>query len=303
MWDWLLGYLTRTLKYDGLLSFDLCRLYSLPSAEYRVCVVGCNHPKKLITREKQVASTPTYAFLLSNSFSQSPSADKCVHILPFGLITSYLRGSPTTTPNEEYERRFKWQHSHRYLGSRLPWARAWTACRQVGRLQPITDGGRFRGSLVMPLVRYWQVPPCEVGVSWSIVCIRQVSFSSSQCMRLIIFVTSSFGINLCQFDDRGGNQGQHNNLHMTKLHIAQHGYLWLHRHSVLKHVYRRSLSTLYSRINLDYMHEGQALSIGKLSLVGILLLPIFRQSFFHLPILNLKHRQKRISPSVYPWRS
>lgn len=151
-----------------------------------------------------MASASTYTYILSNSFLQFPSAYNCVHILPFGLITSYLRGSLTTILNEEYKRRFRWQRSHRYLGSRLPWARACTACRQVGRLQPITDGGRFKGSLVMPLVRYWQVPPCEDGVSWSIVCIRQVSFSSSQCMRLIIFVTSSFGINLCQFDDRRG---------------------------------------------------------------------------------------------------
>jgi hypothetical protein len=90
----------------------------------------------------------------------------------------------------------------------------------------------------------------------------------------------------------GGDQGQYNNLHMTKLHAAQHGHLGLHSRSVLKHVYRCSLSTLASRINLDYMHEDQALSSGKLSFVDTSLLPNFRQSLSHLSILNLRTSPK-----------
>lgn len=62
-------------------------------------------------------------------------------------------------------------------------------------------------------------------------------------------------------------------------------------HNIHKHEHERSLSILDSRVNprikvLEYMHEGQALSAGKLLVVGTSFLPVFGQST--LPRFTLK---------------
>lgn len=93
------------------------------------------------------------------------------------------------------------ENPYRYLGSRSPRARACSAWRHVGRLRPIADGGRCNGCLIlMPSVMYRREPPCPEwdGRDWIILCSTHVSFSSSQCVRLIIFVTSSAGIKFWQ---------------------------------------------------------------------------------------------------------